>query len=611
MAAASAAGCAFNPKKDRKPDSIDVDESNVYEFIVVGSGAGGGPLASRLAQAGFRVLLIEAGSDDPGLYSRLPVMHAKASEDPRIAWNFFVRRYSDSRTESLNSKFVPGKGIFYPRGSGVGGCTTMNALVNLYLDHQDWTHIRKLTKDDSWDPFRMFEHFERLQVALPDRSKPVWDYFRSQAQRGWLELNQNSISLLFQDKALLSIVTAALRMEGLKSEILQKIYAENLNVKLNPNVRDYVLTKFDGLYNIPVNVKNGFRRGVREFILETKTRLPDKLILKTDCLAKGLIFSENQKDQVIGVEYAEGARLYSAHPNASETSSYSVQKAFASKEVILCGGAFNTPQLLQLSGIGDENMLRVRGIEPRIHLPGVGLNLQDRYEVGVVSKYPKGFKLLANCGFDVAHDACFEEFMGNPSAHLYGTNGVVISMIKRSSSKQPTPDLCVFAVPGLFRGYFPGYSREAYNSQYLTWLVLKGHTKNKAGYVHVKSNNFRDTPEVNFRAFNDGGEFNGEDMQAIIEGVGMARKANSLMPKEMGLEEVLPGPKHQGPDGVREFVKKEAWGHHASCTCPMGPDEDPNAVLDSQFRVRKTKGLRVVDASVFRTFRACSSWCPF
>lgn len=124
------------------------------------------------------------------------------------------------------------------------------------------------------------------------------------------------------------------------------------------------------------------------------------------------------------------------------------------------------------------------------------------------------------------------------------------------------------------------------------WLTLKAHSRNAAGTVRLASADPRDMPAVDFNYFADGGD---ADVQAAYEGVEWARKAFDAMPPTLGAyEDVRPPP---GEAATKQFIRDEAWGHHASCTCPIGADDDEMAVLDGDFRVRGVQNLRVVDAS--------------
>jgi choline dehydrogenase len=182
-------------------------------------------------------------------------------------------------------------------------------------------------------------------------------------------------------------------------------------------------------------------------------------------------------------------------------------------------------------------------------------------------------------------------------------------LVKRSSRELPDPDLFIFGVPGKFAGYEPGYAKEALADRSLfTWLILKGHTRNRAGSVTLRSADPRDTPAIDFAYFDAGDTANGEaahDLDAMIRGVAFVReigkKARTLLgaPFFGRFDEVWPGPAVKSAAQVGAWVKDEAWGHHASCTAKIGADDDEMAVLDSEFRVRGVSGLRVVDASVF------------
>jgi choline dehydrogenase len=309
--------------------------------------------------------------------------------------------------------------------------------------------------------------------------------------------------------------------------------------------------------------------------------------------------------RAIGVEMMVGEHLYTADPQA-DGSAPEPEAVFATREVILSAGAFNTPQLLKLSGIGPRDELATHGIEPLVDLPGVGENLQDRYEIGVVFELRGQLSTGSECTFTgTEDDPCFLEWRDRRSGP-YTSNGGVVGIIKRSSRTLYDPDLFIFGVPSVFKGYQPGYSQESVgNLDKFTWLILKAHTKN-TGSVRLRSANPLERPEINFAYFNDGANgLEDPDLQAMVNGVEFVRdigrniEAAMFAPSFGRFDEVFPGPDVAGAEAVAEFVRNEAWGHHASCTAKIGADDDPMAVLDSRFNVRGTDGLRVVDASVF------------
>jgi choline dehydrogenase-like flavoprotein len=267
--------------------------------------------------------------------------------------------------------------------------------------------------------------------------------------------------------------------------------------------------------------------------------------------------------------------------------------------VILAGGAFNTPQLLMLSGIGPRDGLERHGIEVRVDLPGVGRNLQDRYEVGVVSRMAfDHWKVLEGARF-ARGDPQHREW-ANRRRGVYASNGAILGVSARSAPARPLPDLYCFGLLAKFEGYYPGYSKPiAERLDYLTWAILKAHTGNRAGEVSLRSADPREPPHVNFRYFDEGSDAAGEDLDSVVAGVKIVRRINADL-RRAGLvaEEEVPGEHVRTDAELRDFVRAHAWGHHAACSCPIGP-RDQGGVLSPDFRVHGTRGLRVVDASVF------------
>ncbi len=243
----------------------------------------------------------------------------------------------------------------------------------------------------------------------------------------------------------------------------------------------------------------------------------------------------------------------------------------ARREVILAGGAFNSPQLLMLSGIGPAEELRCHGIPVRVDLPGIGRNLQDRYEIGVVNRMTRPWAVLDGARFERG-DRLYREWRERRQG-MYISNGAAIALARRSVPDQPNPDLFLMALLARFSGYYPGYSREIVeHHDYLTWAILKAHTENRAGSVTLRSADPRDTPEVNFRYFDEGDDTAGDDLRAVVSGIRMARRlSEALNRSERIADEELPGAHLQTDEELAGYVRDNAWGHHASGTCAIGP----------------------------------------
>jgi choline dehydrogenase len=324
---------------------------------------------------------------------------------------------------------------------------------------------------------------------------------------------------------------------------------------------------------------------------DTLRASPGNLTIKLHALVTRVIL-ENKR--AVAVEYLDGPHLYQAGPEATSSASVPRRTVRARCEIILAGGAFNTPQLLMLSGIGPAEDLEKLGINVEVDLPGVGKNLQDRYEVGVVHEMRRYFDILEHATLR-AQGPDFEDWQKGHG--LYTTNGAVLGMIKRSSHDRQNPDLFMFALPGYFSGYWPGYSERGREKHYFTWAILKGHTNNRGGRVRLTSPDPCVPPDINFHYFDEGTDAGGDDLDAVVSGIEFIRHFGK---RTAGLcDEIIPGPSVQTRLELNRFVKDNAWGHHACGTCRIGPDGDPDAVIDSRFSVRGVKGLRIVDASIF------------
>jgi len=615
--------------------TVAPEPNSTYEYIIVGSGAGGSPLAARLAQAGFSVLLIDAGEDHGAdRQVQVPAMHPFASEYNPIRWDYFVERHDDEAQALRDTKYTwqttsgdywqrlndtsaqppagaTKKGLLYPRTGALGGCTVHNALLMVQATNKDWDDIAAMTGDSSWSSDNMRGYFKKLE-----RNAYLQGGLLNSASHGfsgWLPTRLTPTTLIVQDLKITSLLIAAATAtgKGLLGSLLGTVTGALQVLTLDVNTAASNRDTADLIYQMPLMMdENSIRTGPRDFVLSVANAknsdgsrkynldiVLNTLVTKVDFDQSGSV------PKATGVSYIHGKSLYRADPRSGSNGPVSGGQLFASREVIVSGGAFNTPQILKLSGVGPAEELAAHGIPLVKNLPGVGGNLQDRYEVPVVGEAPSKFSLLKGCTFlDPAGDACYDKWKSGAIAETkgaYTTNGIAWGYLKHSSTSGPDHDLWLGGSTAYFHGYFPGYSRYATaGGNNWSWLTLKAHSRNNAGSVNITSADPRDTPYINFRNFKVGGD---EDLQALVEGMQYSISAfDKLVPLDGGFKRVWPDPKTVNTAAeLRQFAKDEAWGHHASCTAPIGADSDPMAVLDSRFRVRGVDGLRVVDASAF------------
>ncbi|KAI0738199.1 hypothetical protein C8Q80DRAFT_1222523 [Daedaleopsis nitida] len=580
-----------------------------YEYVIVGSGPGGAPLAARLAMAGHKTLLIEAGEDHgDDIIERVPALHPFSSEYEPIRWDFYVQHYADPARQARDSKTTyetpSGElyiGVLYPRAGTLGGCAPHNALIHIYPHEQDWNHMVSLTGDASWSPDNMRTYFERVENAQYLLGNDVVGH----GFGGWLTIGTTDLEIVLEDAKLLQMVAAAATAFG--KTVLQAVLstvaglAELLILDLNApgKARD----DSDGLYQVPITIKDYARNGPRDFVLQVASDGRYPLTIRTNCFVTKVRFDEfGDVPRAVGVDFLDGRSLYRADPRSGGASPGRPGSVNATREVIIAGGTFNTPQLLKLSGVGPRDELASFNIPVIVDLPGVGMNMQDRYEIGTTVDFDSNFTSIEKCTFGVPPDPCLERWQDSPLFKgAYGSNGLAFAAVRKSTQAAPDDpaDLLIIGVSANFKGYFKGYSDYSFaDAKHFTWLTLKAHSRNRAGTVKLRSADPRDTPTITFNSFDTGNTTGGaddKDLQAVYEGVEFARKIySSLLPTAGHWTDVRPP---RGEAATKQFIKDEAWGHHASCTCSIGADDDPLAVLDTNFKVRGTQGLRVVDAS--------------
>ncbi|KAG9123179.1 hypothetical protein FRC07_000143 [Ceratobasidium sp. 392] len=554
-----------------------------YDYIVVGAGAGGGPLAARLAINGYKVLLMDAGHDVNNINTTVPAYLARSNDDPQMALDYWVQHYPPGQPEVKK---------LYPRASAIGGCTVHNALIHLRPHDYDLNTWADTFKDPSWSADNMRRYLtnviERNQYIPKIIGKAL-----SYGYDGWLWTDLPPINLLIDP------LTLDFQLIDIMKSILKAVVPVTLG-DYNNNANDgneggaaVIVTK-DPAHN---------RSSVRDHLINTRASRPDRLQFVTDTLAtKILTCAESSgKPRAYGVEASSGEALLPVARKFTGKRTLEKKQFTAKYEVIVSTGAFQTPHLLMLSGIGHPQQLDQFNIPIVANLTGVGANLQDRVEMTVVWKLKKNHTVLNGCLWgDDFSDPCLKEWAEKGHKNVYSSGPGLYAHASKSSPSLPYLDIWSMWGPGAFKGYFPGYPLDFSQNtgNHFNNVILKAHTSSK-GWVRLTGSDPQDLLDINKNQFQTSDDL--KDLEILKDAV---KKSRNLWENELGLskhtiEEVFPGPAVQTDDQIRTFLRDNAWGHHACCTAKMGTDDDANAVLNKDFQVRGVANLRVVDASVF------------
>ena len=328
-----------------------------------------------------------------------------------------------------------------------------------------------------------------------------------------------------------------------------------------------------------------------------------KLKVGTNTLVTRVLFSnETETPRAIGVEYLKGMSMYSADPRYKASDKGVKGQYFARREVIVSGGTFNTPQILKLSGVGPKEELEKFGIPVVVDLPGVGTNMQDNYEIGTIARGSSNFVSKGpQCTYGFTpNDPCMELWKDGGKGP-YARGPLDSMMFKSSKANRDERDLFMWGDASAFRGFWPNGANQAFQNfdpaTTFGFSMAKMHPYNRNGTVTLKSADPRDMPLIEFRFFED--DEADKDIQAMKEGIEFARKVFAAVPAPLAPFTEADPCANGSNCNTEDWIKTQAWSHHATSSCSIGADDDPLAVLDSKFRVRGVDGLRVVDASVF------------
>ncbi|KAF2875323.1 choline dehydrogenase [Massariosphaeria phaeospora] len=560
-------------------------DTTTYDYIVVGSGPGGGPLAANLARANHTVLLLEAGD--------LSTQGNSGQYPPQITWDFFVKHYADEKRNMMSNHLVwktsQGRywvgagsstppagsaflGTYYPRGSSVGGSSMINAQCTWLPSDSDWNYIQDLTGDGSWSAGNMRTIFQRIEKNhyLPKDTA-------GHGFSGYFEVNMNKPTSVGQPVLGIMQAIAQNMSKPTDAAQIQTMMGGDANY-LDPT-RDWT----NGIWGLPTHAKaTGERYSSRDYVQATiNAKFP--LTLGVNSLATRVLFGNGTacggQPRATGIEFLQGKSLYKADSRYTAANKGTLKTATARKEVILSGGTFNTPQLLMLSGIGPKAHLTAHKIRVLVDSPGVGKNMQDNQEMPIIGRATGA----SSGGFS-------QPFLMRTTRH----------------SPDGERDMFIMQGPGFaFRGFWPANQTNGALPQDAPGTygmsMVKNHPQNRAGYVQLRSADPQDTPDINFMLYEQGAA---TDMGAMKDTIAWARKMYGAA-KNVSVVPVEP-PCPQGPDAEgycgqadEDWITGQTFGHHPTSTAAIGGEGDAMAVLDSRFRVRGVRGLRVVDASVF------------
>ncbi len=517
--------------------------AGTFDFIITGAGSAGCVLANRLTESGrYRVLLLEAGGRDLNPWIHIPLGYARTFCDPRVNWMF------DSEPEpNLNNRVM-----YQPRGKVLGGTSSINGMIYMRGNHADYDEWRQ-RGCEGWDWESVLPYFKKAEDN----------------ERGASEYHGAGGPLRVSDQPYEWEIARLLRQA-----------CEQAGIPRNPDFNGAV-QEGCGYYQTTTNNRRRWSTAAG-YLRPAKKR--QNLVIRTRAHATRVL---TEGRRAVGVEFRS--------PRGTET-------ARAKGEVIVSGGAYGSPQLLLLSGIGPAQHLQDMGV-PVVHdLPGVGSNLHDHFNTYCAWRISRRISMNELHHSIPRQAVAAVKYAFGRSGPMSG-NGLYVGAFVKSDRRLERPDLQlnIFAWStiertrdGIISHPFPAFS--------ISPVHLRPEGR---GTVRLKSPDPLAPPEIRFNFLRSD-----YDMQAMITGIRIAREiARQKALEGLVVEEALPGPDCQTDEQLADEVRRRGVSNlHPVGSCGMG--HSPLSVVDPRLRVHGMPGLRVVDASVMPSIIAGNTNAP-